>query len=59
MIGENEELWKDLCARAATEQDPVKLLELTKAIDRLLAQKQRRLDDLIKNPMKMVNIRKD
>jgi hypothetical protein len=59
MIGENEELWKDLCARAATEQDPVKLIELTKEIDRLLAQKQRRLDDLIRNPMKMVNVRKD
>ncbi len=59
MIGENEELWKDLCARAAIEQDPVKLVQLTKEIDRVLAQKQQRLDDLIKNPMKMANIRKD
>jgi hypothetical protein len=49
MIGENEQRWKELCAQAAIEQDPKKLIELTKEIDRLLAEKQRRLDNLIRN----------
>ncbi len=43
MQGENAERWKQLCAQAATEQDPKKLLELVKEINRLLEQKQRRL----------------
>jgi hypothetical protein len=49
MIGSNEERWKEVCAKAATEQDPKKLIELTKEIDRLLAEKQNRLDNLLKN----------
>jgi hypothetical protein len=49
MIGENEQRWKELCAQAAIEQDPKKLVELTKEIDRLLAEKQSRLDNLIRN----------
>jgi hypothetical protein len=32
----NEERWRQLCAQAAVEQDPKKLLELVKEINRLL-----------------------
>ena len=40
---ENEERWKHLCELAATEQDPQKLLELTREINQLLLFKQHRL----------------
>ena len=40
---ENTERWKELCAQAAVEQDPRKLLELTRQINDLLLGKQRRL----------------
>lgn len=40
---ENEELWKKLCAQAAVEQDPKKLMELTREITRLLREKEERL----------------
>ena len=36
--------WKDLCAQAAVEQDPQKLLELVKQINELLSEKQKRLE---------------
>lgn len=39
----DQEQWKDLCARAAGEQDPTKLMELTKEIIRLLDEKEIRL----------------
>jgi hypothetical protein len=38
------ELWKQLCAEAAVEQDPQRLLELTRQINDLLLGKQRRLE---------------
>jgi hypothetical protein len=41
---ENEERWKELCALAANEQDPVKLRELVREINELLSKKQRRVD---------------
>ena len=41
---ENTERWKQLCEQASVEQDPQKLLELTQEIDRLLAEKYRRLE---------------
>jgi len=41
---ENNERWKLLCEMAATEQDPQKLLELTREINDLLLGKQRRLE---------------
>jgi hypothetical protein len=44
MIGKNYERWKELCERAATEQDSEKLMELVKEIDRLLDAKQKRLN---------------
>jgi|HubBroStandDraft_6_1064221.scaffolds.fasta_scaffold1704497_1 hypothetical protein len=48
---ENEERWKLLCELAAKEQDPQKLLELTREINQLLLFKQHRLsDDVNKKP---------
>jgi hypothetical protein len=38
-----QEHWQELCALAAVEQDPKKLLELTAEINRLLEQKEKRL----------------
>jgi hypothetical protein len=43
MQGESREPWIETAERAATEQDPVKLLELTNEIDRLLAEKEERM----------------
>jgi hypothetical protein len=37
-----EERWRQLCAEAAVEQDPKKLMELVKEINRLLDLKQQR-----------------
>jgi hypothetical protein len=42
------EKWKELCALAAVEQDPTKLIELTKEIIRLLEEKEQRLNALRK-----------
>jgi hypothetical protein len=39
----NNERWMELCALAAEEQDPVKLLALTQEITRLLEEKEQRL----------------
>jgi hypothetical protein len=47
MKGETGEHWKQLCAQAATEQDPAKLLELVKEINRLLLEKQERLKSTV------------
>jgi 7,8-dihydro-6-hydroxymethylpterin-pyrophosphokinase len=43
MEGPNQERWRDLCAQAATEHDPEKLLELIKEINNLLEEKRQRL----------------
>jgi hypothetical protein len=42
--GEKLEHWQQLCAQAATEQDPQKLMDLVKEIDRLLGEKQDQLN---------------
>jgi hypothetical protein len=42
----NEERWRQLCAQAAVEQDPKKLLELVKEINRLLEIKHEQRDRL-------------
>ena len=48
---ENEERWKQLCELAAKEQDPQKLIELTREINNLLLFKQKRLSgETAKNP---------
>jgi len=41
---EKTERWKELCAQAAVEQDPERLLELTREINDLLLGKRRRLE---------------
>ncbi len=38
----SEERWRQLCAKAAVEQDPEKLMDLVKEISRLLDEKQSR-----------------
>ena len=43
-VQENKERWKLLCEQAAVEQDPKKLLKLTREITDLLLKKQHRLD---------------
>ena len=43
MQGEKHERWMELCAQAASEQDPAKLMELVEQINQLLEEKERRL----------------
>jgi hypothetical protein len=43
MKGETEERWRELCAKAATEQDATRLMELISEINELLEKKQQRL----------------
>lgn len=39
----NREKWMELCAQAAKEQDPEKLIELIAQINQMLEAKERRL----------------
>lgn len=39
-----KERWQILCQRAAEEQDPARLLELVDELDRLLREKEERLN---------------
>ena len=48
MKGEKKEIWMQLCERAAIEQDPDKLMDLIKEINRLLEEKERRLKNTSK-----------
>ena len=41
--GDKREYWMRLCEQAANEQDPEKLMELVKEINRLLEEKELRL----------------
>jgi hypothetical protein len=43
MQGENLERWRELCALAAEEQDPHRLLALVREINTLLERKERRV----------------
>ena len=43
MRGETQEPWEQLCELAAREQDPDRLMELIRTIDRLLAEKEQGL----------------
>jgi hypothetical protein len=45
--GNVKERWRDLCEQAALEQDPRKLSELVAEIDRLLEDKQNRLNESV------------
>jgi hypothetical protein len=42
----NHEKWMELCALAAKEQDPAKLLTLTQEIARLLDEKEQRGNEI-------------
>jgi hypothetical protein len=44
MQGPVKERWQILCERAANEQDPQKLMELVREINKLLSEKQTRLN---------------
>jgi hypothetical protein len=44
MKNETKERWQELCDQAANEQDPTKILTLVVEINRLLEEKQRRLE---------------
>lgn len=44
MQGPVKERWQSLCEQAANEQDPQKLLELVQEINKLLEDKQHRLN---------------
>ena len=46
MKGETRELWQRVCEQAAVEQDSEKLLQLTREINRLLNEKEERLENL-------------
>jgi hypothetical protein len=43
MQGPKRERWMELCEQAATEQDPEKLLSLTREINQLLEEKEQRI----------------
>jgi hypothetical protein len=43
MVGDNGEEWRVLCEQASKEQDPEKLRELIKEINRLLEAKHQHL----------------
>jgi hypothetical protein len=47
---EHTERWMELCARAAVEQDPQKVIELVSEIIELLEAKERRLGIVPPNP---------
>jgi hypothetical protein len=49
MQGQTAERWRMLCAQAAMEQDPKKLLALAEEINRLLHEKEQRLKQRSRN----------
>jgi hypothetical protein len=52
MMGKDAELWKVLCEQAVSEQDPQKLMLLIAEIDRLLTEKQDRLNRKENSPVR-------
>ena len=45
MRGETKERWKELCELATIEQDPEKLFELIREVNRLLEEKRARVSE--------------
>jgi hypothetical protein len=43
MQGQNAERWRELCAQAAVEQDPTKLMQFVTEINQMLLEKEQRL----------------
>jgi BMFP domain-containing protein YqiC len=58
MIEEKTELWLELCAHAAIEQDPEKLRELARKINDLLAEGLNQLTNAQENRYRKV-VRRD
>ena len=50
MEGDIKERWQELCEIATKEQDPAKMLALVQEINRLLEEKQARLDEARRCP---------
>jgi hypothetical protein len=48
MEGEQTERWQELCAQAAGEKDPDKLLALVQEINRILEDRSRHSNPLVK-----------
>jgi len=44
MQGETQERWRELCEMAVVEQDPVRFTAIITELNRVLAEKKRRLD---------------
>jgi len=42
---QSKERWQELCAQAAEEMDPIRLMELVKEINDLLSEKEARLKE--------------
>jgi hypothetical protein len=53
--GEKREIWMHLCEQAAVEQDPDKLMDLIKEINRLLEEKELRLKGNLHGPNRDAN----
>jgi hypothetical protein len=45
MLREHNEKWKNLCQLASVEQDPAKLMDLIREINRLLEEKEQRIKE--------------
>jgi hypothetical protein len=58
MEGEVRERWKELCELATTEQDPEKLIELMREINRLLEIKRSRASSRDDSGLEEARIRK-
>ncbi len=43
MQGQTKNRWVELCEQAATEKDPIRLLQLVQEINKLLLEKEERL----------------
>jgi hypothetical protein len=52
---EKTERWMELCAQAAKEQDPNRLLQLTTEICRLLEEKEARLKEAYRKTVPRLN----
>ena len=54
MQGPVKERWQILCEQAANEQDPQKLMDLVREINRLLEEKQKRLTESGMSPIESI-----
>jgi hypothetical protein len=57
MQGQTEQTWRKMCERAVVEKDPDKLLQLVKEINRLLDEKEARLQSAQRHQDKPSHLR--